>query len=804
MPDYELRTDDSRPISANGLLPRFSRAQEEKFRIYLREDLRYVPWLMLGALIIVIVQGMLDRNSLPPEAYAAVTQARIHTLIPVVVTWILVAAFSPSPRVSTTVALILSLALGGSLFYMQLVAWQAGGYRPYQTMLVAMFFFQFVNIAATWRSRCLVSLILLLFFAITEAQIHSGTIYIIHLTFMVCTWATSSACAYILEQSTRHAFLRHQRRQVLADTDPLTELPNRRQLAQRFSRLWRQTKRESKTLALAMVDVDHFKAYNDHYGHIAGDAVLHQVAATLQQLMNRPFDFVARYGGEEFTVVWYNIDPEALPSLARELCDAIELLKIEHAESPYQHITISVGFAWQTPCAKDTPEHLFTAADRMLYAAKNGGRNQARGFDAEHTPPVRSESGKDESPLLATIETKRQAPGWLTVFSSALRLTREQQQQMHQHHLPANITRTHGVSLLIFLLTAAVASQNYLSAPSPEALHINLLLLLATCVVILTVLTCAGIAFSQKWLHYIILLGSFIVICAYNVALWAGWSQGLPFPYESMQLITLLMYFAGTQSLRSTFVVSFINTAIFILIVTSLAPPFFSVHEAIACTVGPNALGLIVVWMLEQKHISSFLAYQDIERLSRTDELTGLYNRHRMFETLAQIFDHAITEHKGLAVAILDIDYFKRYNDNYGHSRGDAILKRIGETLQQQTRRGLDFAARYGGEEFVLVWYDNSPQIATQLAERARAAIEALNIPHEFSPIGHVSVSIGLVWCVPSEGLGLNRERALLAQADKALYQAKRNGRNRISIAPSLFNPHGLPAPGEEQTAAAT
>ncbi|MBQ5459648.1 MAG: hypothetical protein IIT59_03945, partial [Rhodocyclaceae bacterium] len=124
MPDHEPRTDDSRPITANGLLPRFSPAQEEKFRIYLREDLRYVPWLMLGALIIVIVQGVLDRDSLSPEAYAAVTQARIHTLVPVVVTWILVSALSPAPRIAPLITLLLSLALGSSLFYMELVAWQ--------------------------------------------------------------------------------------------------------------------------------------------------------------------------------------------------------------------------------------------------------------------------------------------------------------------------------------------------------------------------------------------------------------------------------------------------------------------------------------------------------------------------------------------------------------------------------------------------------------------------------------------------------------------------------------------------------
>ena len=790
MPKYEPPADNLLPTSPGSLLSqRFAPALEEKFRTYLQDDLRYVPWLMLGALIIVIVQGVLDRDALSPEAYAAVTQARIHTLIPIVVTWIAAAAFAP-PRIAPVITLLLSLALGSALFYMELVAWQAGSYRPYQTMLVAIFFFQFVNITATWNDRCLVSLILLLFFAVVEGQIHSGTLFTRHTLFMTCAWIAGSACACILEQTTRQAFLRHQRRQSLADTDPLTALPNRRQLAQRFSRLWRQARRDHKTIALAMIDVDHFQAYNDHYGHIAGDNVLHQVASTLQQMMNRPFDFVARYGGEEFTAIWYNIAPENLPELADDLRHAIELLNIEHAESPNQRVTISAGVAWQAPDAQDQPGQLFTVADRMLYAAKRAGRNQVQVFDPQRALPE-SDKILDDPPPLPQDTQKRPLPAWLTVFSSGLRLNHEQVQQMRQHHLQQNIARLHVMSILIFLVTAVIASQNYFAAPSSDALHISLLQLLATCVVLLTTLTCANSAFFQKWLHHIILFGAFSVVCICNVTLWAGWSRGMPFPYESMQLLTLLMYFAGTQSLRATFVVSLINTVVFILIVTSLAPPFFRVQEAIACTVGPNALGLVVVWMLEQKLITSFLAYQDIERLSRTDELTGLYNRHMMFEHLAQVFDHAIAEHKELAIAILDIDYFKRYNDNYGHAAGDAVLEKIGRTLQSQARRGLDFSARYGGEEFVLVWYDVTPQAAARLAEQARLAVEAQKIPHEFSPSGHVSISIGLAWGAPTEGL--SRERALLAQADKALYQAKRGGRNRLEIAPYLFQPHIVP-----------
>lgn len=801
MPDYEPPADTLPPATTgNDLLhSRFSSALEEKFRIYLREDLRYVPWLMLGALIIVIVQGVLDRDSLSPEAYAAVTQARIHTLVPVIVTWILVSALSPAPRIAPLITLLLSLALGSSLFYMELVAWQAGSYRPYQTMLLAIFFFQFVNITATWRDRCLVGLILLLLFAVVEGQILSGTPYVRHLLFMTCAWAAGSACAYILDQSTRQAFLRNQRRQALADTDPLTGLSNRRQLAQRFSRLWRQARRESKTIALAMIDVDHFKAYNDHYGHIAGDGVLHQVASTLQQLMNRPFDFVARYGGEEFTAIWYNIAPENLPDLGNDLCRAVELLNIEHAKSPCQHVTISAGIAWQTPGSQDQPGQLFTVADQMLYAAKREGRNQVQVFDPERALPE-SEKILDDPPPLPQDTQKRPLPAWLTVFSSSLRLNREQVQQMHQHHLQQSIARLHAMSVLIFLVTAVIASQNYFAAPSPDALHISLLQLLVTCVVLLAALACSSSAFFHKWLHHIILFTAFAVVCTCNITLWAGWHHGLPFPYESMQILTLLMYFAGTQSLRSTFIISLINTLVFILIVLSQAPPFFPVHEAIACTVGPNALGIIVVWMLEQKLITSFLAYQDIERLSRTDELTGLYNRHIMFENLAQIFDHAIAEHKELAIAILDIDYFKRYNDNYGHAGGDAVLEKIGQTLQNQARRGLDFAARYGGEEFVLVWYNVTPHAATRLAEQTRMAVEALNIPHKFSPIGHVSVSIGLAWGAPGEGL--NRERALLAQADKALYQAKRAGRNRLEIAPYLFQPHPIQNHTEQNASA--
>ena len=182
----------------------------------------------------------------------------------------------------------------------------------------------------------------------------------------------------------------HQRRllEQLAMIDSLTEIPNRRRYAEVYKLEWRRCLRNSKALSLIIVDVDHFKIYNDTYGHAAGDLVLKRVAKAIQSALKRPADFVARYGGEEFAVVLPEIDAGFAQQVAEAIRAAVQALAIafpESATSPW--VTVSLGGASWLPRHNEVDTELFGRADQCLYDAKRSGRNQVRWDNCDGVPP---------------------------------------------------------------------------------------------------------------------------------------------------------------------------------------------------------------------------------------------------------------------------------------------------------------------------------------------------------------------------------------------------------------------------------
>jgi diguanylate cyclase (GGDEF)-like protein len=160
----------------------------------------------------------------------------------------------------------------------------------------------------------------------------------------------------------------------LAATDGLTGLANRRSLDQALKQEWARGMRSGKPLALLMIDVDHFKAFNDRHGHHGGDVALRSVAQALASSIRRPGDLAARYGGEEFMVVLPETNKAGACVLAEKLRLAIEALPPFGDDTV--SITVSIGVATHSPMTHDVPEPLFHAADRALYRAKNNGRNR--------------------------------------------------------------------------------------------------------------------------------------------------------------------------------------------------------------------------------------------------------------------------------------------------------------------------------------------------------------------------------------------------------------------------------------------
>jgi diguanylate cyclase (GGDEF)-like protein len=172
-------------------------------------------------------------------------------------------------------------------------------------------------------------------------------------------------------------------------------------------------------------------------------------------------------------------------------------------------------------------------------------------------------------------------------------------------------------------------------------------------------------------------------------------------------------------------------------------------------------------------------AEDQLARLALIDSLTGLANRRQFDDVLEREWREARRNGLPLALLMIDVDFFKAFNDRYGHRSGDDALVRISEAIAAQIKRPGDLAARYGGEEFVVILRATDTQSAMTVAERLRAAVVALGIAHDGHPGGVVSVSIGLAAFVPPRSVAVSR---LLEAADRALYDAKRTGRNRVSV----------------------
>ena len=173
------------------------------------------------------------------------------------------------------------------------------------------------------------------------------------------------------------------------------------------------------------------------------------------------------------------------------------------------------------------------------------------------------------------------------------------------------------------------------------------------------------------------------------------------------------------------------------------------------------------------------MANKKLSELSTKDPLTGLYNRRYLDEVFLRITNDALSHEKPLTLIMIDIDYFKEFNDMYGHLEGDICLKRIAHVLQQCTKHS-GIASRYGGEEFLIVIEDISAEEASHTAHEILDTLQSLHIEHKHSQTGYVTVSLGIITRILTANLSIDH---LIYTADQALYRAKAYGKNRIESA---------------------
>ena len=207
-------------------------------------------------------------------------------------------------------------------------------------------------------------------------------------------------------------------------------------------------------------------------------------------------------------------------------------------------------------------------------------------------------------------------------------------------------------------------------------------------------------------------------------------------------------------------------------------------------TIGQHMDGLRQLLQLTGMAIATLNLRTKLENQSIRDGLTGLFNRHFMQISLERELARASRRKSILAVYMLDLDHFKRFNDTFGHAAGDLVLKSIAEIFRSSIRTE-DIACRYGGEEFTIILPDITPAVAYERAESIRKAVANLRIPLEHEVLGEFSVSIGIAM-YPNDG---ESSEDLVRRADQALYRGKRGGRNQVvlyeSVAPATMTAIG-------------
>lgn len=180
----------------------------------------------------------------------------------------------------------------------------------------------------------------------------------------------------------------------------------------------------------------------------------------------------------------------------------------------------------------------------------------------------------------------------------------------------------------------------------------------------------------------------------------------------------------------------------------------------------------------DQIDLQWFNRYRETENAANTDPLTGLNNRRVLDQAIQREWDRAKAGCQPLTLILCDIDYFKSYNDNYGHQKGDHCLSKVAEVLSQSVHRTGDIVARYGGEEFVILLPNTTVENALAIGERIQARLDSLNIAHAYSACSdRVTLSMGISTIVPKG----DDKKILFAEADRLLYEAKNCGRNRIA-----------------------
>ena len=386
--NFPAASSDAARLLASGFrFLRFPEPLESEFRAEYRARMR--PWNRLAILIsacTVFGFAILDHFVLSSEHSRITNLVRFGLHVPAVVLMILFTSKRFYDRWYEVGLGFVAPAFGMGTVVM--AAFSPPGEVPLvgARLLLVSFFFYFM-MGLRFREAARANLIV---FAGLVVAFIAGTMPPATATYLMFLLFTANligfAGSYALEHANRTAFLEHRQLTEVATHDGLTTLLNRAAFEDQIRRVWQQAQRDRQTVSIIMIDLDCFKAYNDRYGHMAGDDCLRRVSSALRDAARRrPLDFVARYGGEELVAVLYGADKSYGESISRSLLTAVRDLKIPHINSEAQpYVTVSIGVVAVDAYRMASHDAAIELADQALYAAKREGRD--RYVANEHLP----------------------------------------------------------------------------------------------------------------------------------------------------------------------------------------------------------------------------------------------------------------------------------------------------------------------------------------------------------------------------------------------------------------------------------
>jgi diguanylate cyclase (GGDEF)-like protein len=390
-PDQLRRSSYARQWASGFSNLRFDRRLESEFRAqYAVDMLRRRRLAILLGIGLFILFAAVDAVRLegPAETFSLVIRLAVGLPLLAITLWI-----SHSEQVAKLLAPMLMVVVcfvGLAISAIFFVAHGHGqAYQPEGLYMISVFIF-FLTGLLFWRAVACAAIVLMGFITgplwvgepVTQTGFYAFNIFVLNL---LCAFG-----CYLLEQRARETFLIRNILAQAADQDGLTGIANRRAFDRVFEDRVARAMTSRRFLAMLLLDLDHFKAYNDRYGHMEGDRVLRQVSEVLEDFARRPHDIAARLGGEEFAVLLYDTSAEAAEHQAEGLRLAVRDLGIPHTLNPPARVmTTSIGVAVLDPEEGGSTVSLLAAADQALYAAKDAGRDCvrfAKQSDLTHEP----------------------------------------------------------------------------------------------------------------------------------------------------------------------------------------------------------------------------------------------------------------------------------------------------------------------------------------------------------------------------------------------------------------------------------